>query len=132
MTNGPDFFVPYVDDTAKAERVWQGVKSLMEDRHGWPNVSERRIFRLEYGHDEERQIAQVGEPHQLGHPHSWDYDQTLDTTMARETVVAILESEGGPYLVCTHNRGVAGGRPILIGSDQPVAVTYFGGYGPSD
>ena len=46
--------------------------------------------------------------------------------------MAILENQGSPYLVCTHNRGLAGGRPILVGTDQPVTVAYFRGYGPND
>ena len=132
MTSGPRFFVPFVDDAAKAERVWQGIKTLMEDRHGWPRLTERRVFRLDYGHNGEREVAQVGEPHRHGHPKEWDYDKTLETTKAREVVVAILETEGGPFLVCTHNRGLVGGRPILIGTDQPVTVAYFRGHGPTD
>jgi hypothetical protein len=68
----------------------------------------------------------VGEPHRHGHPLSWDYEQTLETTKTREVVVAILENEGGPYLVCTHNRGLVGGRPILVENDQRVVVVNFG------
>jgi hypothetical protein len=84
MTGGPHFLVPYVDDSAKAERIWQGIKTLMSDGHGWPRVTEHRIFRLEYGHNDGRETAQVGEPHRHGHPKSWDYDQTQESTKARE------------------------------------------------
>ena len=132
VTSGPHFFVPYVDDSANAEKVWQRIKTLMEDRHGWPRVSKCRIFRLDYGQSGAREVAQVGEPHCHGHPPAWDYDEALEITKAREVVVAILENEGGPYLICTHNRGLAGGGPILIGTDQPVTVAYFGGHGPTD
>jgi hypothetical protein len=34
MTTSPQFFVPYIDDSAKSEKIWQGIKTLMEDRQG--------------------------------------------------------------------------------------------------
>jgi hypothetical protein len=40
-----------------------------------------------------------------------------------ETVIAILESNS--YLVCTQNRGVVKGMPILVGRDDQNEVTEF-------
>ena len=37
--------------------------------------------------------------------------------------MAILEREGRPYLVCTLNRGVVGGEPIMAGGAY--SVTHF-------
>ena len=132
MTSRPNFFIPYVDGPKQAERVWQATKSFMEDRHGWPRVTEHRIFRLVYEQDGEREIAQIGEPHRYGHPRTRDCPPDFDDPKAGESVVAILENKGGPYLVCTHNRGVVRGEPILVGISESSAVIYFAGYGPSD
>ena len=46
--------------------------------------------------------------------------------------MAILEHEGGPFLVCTHNRGVTGGEPILVGLEEVHNVVYFDDDGPDD
>jgi hypothetical protein len=34
------------------------------------------------------------------------------------------ENEGGPFLVCTHNRGFVRGEPILVGIDEVYKVVY--------
>jgi hypothetical protein len=51
---------------------------------------------------------------------------------AGEFVVVIFEKAGGPYVVCTHNRGVVSGGPILVGLEEARKVVYFKGYGPED
>ena len=118
MSSGPRFFVPYVDDSAKADKVWQGIKTLMEDRHGWPWVSERRIFRLHSGHGAEREAAQVGEPHRHGHPQEWDYDKTLETTEAREVVGGDPRERGRP-LPPLHTQPRPGRRKTDPDLDRP-------------
>ena len=132
MTSRPNFFIPYVDGPKQAERVWQATKAFLEDGHGWPRVTERRIFRLVYERHGEREIAQIGEPHREGHPRTGDYPLHFDDQKAGECVVAILENEEGPYLVCTHNRGVIRGDPILVGINERSDVVYFAGFGPDD
>ncbi len=129
--SGPNFFVPYVNDPDKAEKAWRGIKALLEDRHGWAAITDCRIFRLEYSDKGAQELAQVGEPHRYGHPDTWEHETRSEDTRPRESVLAIFENRGGPYLVCTHNRGVVHGRPILIGIDEPVTATYFAGYGPN-
>lgn len=121
------FFIPYVDDTDEAEKVWQAVKSFAETQ-GFGPVTDTRIFRLEYVHNSKEMEAEVGQPHPYGHPLTWEYVPDYGDPKAGEWVVAILEREGGPYLVCTHNRGVVRGEPILVGGVKE--VVYFEGYEP--
>ena len=44
----------------------------------------------------------------------------------------ILEHVDGPFLVCTYNRGVRRGEPILVGAGEPYEIVYFAGYGPDE
>jgi hypothetical protein len=126
----PEFFIPYVDSAAKAEEYWSATKTFMENEHGWRRVTDRRIFRLEYIHNGKNEVAQVGEPRRYGHPPTWEYKQDFSDPKAGEWVVVILENEGGPFLVCTHNRGFVRGEPILVGIDEVYKVVYFNGCGP--
>ena len=93
----PLFFVPGADGPDAAEEVWQATKSFAEEQTGF-EVSDRRIFHVDYRHNEQDFEAQVGEVE----------------PRTGEVCVAILES--GSFLVCTENRGVARGVPILIGA----------------
>ena len=76
--------------------------------------------------------AEVGQPHPYGHPMTFEYVPDYDDPKAGEWVVTILETRCGPYLVCTHNRGIVRGEPILVGINEPRSVVYFDGYGPTD
>jgi hypothetical protein len=127
----PAFFLPYVEDPAKADEFWHAGKAFMND-HGWDRVTDRRIFRLDYVHDGKRMEAEVGRPHVYGHPYTWEYVPDHDDPKAGEYVVAIYENEGGPFLVCTHNRGFVRGEPILVGSGEPMEIVYFEGHGPGE
>jgi hypothetical protein len=126
----PEFFIPYIPDPAKAEELWRAVKNANEA--GWAPFTDYRIFRIEYVHGGESMDAQVGEPHAFGHPLTFDYDPDYDDPKAGEFVVAIFEKAGGPYVVCTNNRGVVSGGPILVGLEEARRVIYFDGYGPGD
>lgn len=104
----------------------------MENEHGWRRVTDRRIFRLQYIHDGENEVAQVGRPHRYGHPYTWEYKQDYSDRKAGEWVVVILENEDGPFLVCTRNRRFVRGEPILFGTSEVYEVVYFDGYGPEN
>ncbi len=93
------FFVPAVKDEADAEMVWEATKKFAEEMLGW-KISERRIFSIAYRHEGKDYHVEVGKPDPRSH----------------ELVVAILEST--TYLVCTPNRGVVRGIPILVGQDK--------------
>jgi hypothetical protein len=125
----PGFFFPYVHDADKAEEYWHATKSFMETAYGWTGVMDRRIFRLDYVHNGRSEFAQVGESHRYGHPSTWEYVPDFDDPKAGERVEVILENEGGPFLVCTHNRGFRRGEPILVGTSEVKNVVYFDDFG---
>ena len=108
--SGPNFLLPYVNDPDKAEKAWRGMKAFMEDRHGWPAVTDWRIFRLEYSDKGRgRELARSESLTATGHPRHVGLERDR-RTRGRRVCVAIFEDRGGPYLVCTHNRGVVHGE----------------------
>lgn len=101
------FFVPGTKDEAQAQQIWDGTKKFTEETLSW-KVSDRRIFSMAYRDNRENTFVEVGKPD--------PYDG--------EIVLVILESPG-PYLVCTLNRGVKRGIPILVGKDEAYKITDF-------
>lgn len=101
LSSVPLFFVPGADDSDAAERLWQRTRSFAEEQTGL-EVSDRRVFRVDYRHNEQDFGAEVGQP----------------DPRTGEVCVAILESAS--FLLCTENRGVARGHPILIGVPERV------------
>ena len=97
----PQFFLPLTEGPDEAELYWQMTKSFVEARIGL-EVSERRIFHVDYRHNEQDFEAEVGEPE----------------PRTGEVCVAILESNS--FLVCTPSRGAGHGDPILIGVPERV------------
>lgn len=96
----PDYFVPHADSPEQAERVRAAVVQFARDNGYSPN-EERRILSLAYTHDGTDYVAEV--------------DQVEPRT--GEQVIMILDA-GSVYLVCTPNRGVARGTPILVGRTE--------------
>jgi hypothetical protein len=107
-------------------------KPFFSSVRGWGSFTDYRIFRIEYVHDGATMEAQVGEPHSFGHPVTFEYEPDYDDPKAGEFVSAIYEKRGGPYVVCTENRGFIRGGPILVGAGEARRVIYFEGYGPDD
>ena len=99
------FFVPHATSDETAEATWAATKKFAEETLGW-NVSDRRIFSIRYRHDGQEYHSQVGRE---------------DPTEGE--VLIILESNA--YLVCTPNRGVLRGMPILVGKNEAIVVTDF-------
>jgi len=93
------FFVPEAENETEALSVWKATRKFAEETLGW-EVSERRIFRISYRHDGKAYSVEVGKP-----------DPRIG-----EVVLVILESN--TYLVCTPNRGVLRGMPILVGRNE--------------
>jgi len=100
------FFIPHVKDKKEAEKVFQGIKKFAKKSVGW-EVTDRRIFSLTYLHDRKKYHSEVGKP-----------DDRVN-----EEVVAILESY--TYLVCTYNRGVFRGEPVLVGKEEVKKIIDF-------
>jgi hypothetical protein len=90
------FFIPTVGDPEKAEELYQATKKLAADTKGWSIVA-RRIRRITF----------------------WDRGKIVEAAVGgrepceSELVIAILESEN--YLICTPNRGVLKGDPLMVG-----------------
>lgn len=93
------FFLPHAGTADMAEQTFKATKLFAKDNLGW-NISDRRIFRIEYVHEGKNHKAEVGKV----------------TDVNGEEVIAILESNA--YLVCTPNRGVLRGDPILVGTNE--------------
>ena len=72
---------------------------------GW-KVSDRRIFSIAYVHNGKDSYAEVGK---------------ADPDIG-ETILVILESNS--YLVCTQNRGVLRGMPLLVGKEGRYGEAY--------
>ena len=99
-------FFPAAQDEKQAEEVYTSIKKFARQTLGW-DATERRNFCLTYQHEGKHYYVEVGKP----------------DPRVGEIVVAILESN--TYLICTYNRGVARGEPILVGVNEVVDITDF-------
>lgn len=95
--NTPDFFVPAASSPEQSALVWQSIKQFAAETLGW-QPTDRRVYSVRYRHNGKNFHSIVGEPHEV----------------TRELVCAILET-AHCWLICTPNRGVVRGSPILIG-----------------
>lgn len=100
------FFIPHAKSKKQGKTVHESVKKFAKEQLGW-DITNRRIFSIRYKHKNKDYYAEVGKREQR----------------AGEEVIAILESE--TYLVCTPNRGVARGLPILVGKNEARSVVDF-------
>lgn len=100
------FFIPKAKNDVQAQEVWESVKKFAEKTLDW-EVSDRRIFSIAYQKHGEDYYVEVGKPDPRN----------------GELVIAILESI--TYLVCTPNRGVLRGMPILVGESELKDITDF-------
>ena len=94
------FFIPGVPDGKDAERIYEGIKKFATETICWP-VSKRKIQSITF-RDQKRTVqAEVGKTDPI----------------TGETVTAILDSTA-TFLVCTSNRGVLRGMPVLVGKHE--------------
>ena len=100
------FFVPGASNEMEAERIWNATVAFAKHTSGW-DIVDRKIFQISYVHEGKSYLDEVGKPNQRN----------------KEVVCAILESNA--YLVCTGNRGVLSGEPILVGKSPMVSVKDF-------
>lgn len=102
------FFLPGATDETSAEENYGHIRGFIEKNIG--PLDPRRFYSLAYEHNGKPVSATVGAPDPL----------------ERQLVVAIFRSaaERGPYYVCTPNRGVIRGDPILAGSSSARAVEF--------
>lgn len=101
------FFVPEVASADQAMKIYQGIRTFVRDSSG-AEISERRIQALRWRHDGQMCSAKVG------------------GTFEDQTVLAILyEPHRDLYYVCTPNRGVVRGLPMLAGGPSVIEVLDF-------
>jgi len=103
------FFVPkpFAADMNQARQAHECMRSFAGQTLGL-DVTDRKVYQIEFVDEGERQEACVGEPE----PRSL------------ETVVAILDAPR-KYLVCTPNHGGYQGEPIVVGKQQTKSVIEF-------
>ena len=118
MTDRPTFFVPGANDADTAERVWEATSKHVGERNAG-RILDTRIFRLGYLHDGKHMQAEVGKPHPWAKAIDW---RAFKEVGEPQVVLAILERECGIFLVCTLDRGVERGDPIVVGSRKPYEI----------
>jgi len=101
------FFIPNIPDPLKAEETYEAIREFNSGEMG-TELSDKRIFSIDFLHNLKEYHAEVGKRDQ-------------DTG---EVVFAILESDSLFY-ICTPNRGVVRGMPLLTGRNEVRLVTEF-------
>lgn len=99
------FFVPHTIDNERAEDAYNNIVKRNDNYLG--KILEKRIYSITYKHNGKKYHSCVGEMHEI----------------INEPILAILESN--IFLVCTPNRGVFRGEPILVGHDEIISVEEF-------
>ncbi|GAA4405717.1 hypothetical protein GCM10023187_24400 [Nibrella viscosa] len=101
------FFVPAVKDETEAEKVYGILRKKVIQQHGY-QPGPARLYQLVYEENGQEFTDTVGEPSPFG----------------GERVVAIFQAED-KYLVCTANKGVVKGLPMMVGDWAVVRVVPF-------
>ena len=101
------FFLP-IQNQADAEKMYAAIRRFVAEQMG--PLDERRFYRLTFRHHSREIVANVGEPDPL----------------EGGLVFAIFRSasETGSFYICTENRGVLRGEPILAGPPGSAAVEF--------
>ena len=103
------FFIPDIDDKEQEQRIYEAIRKFLAKEEG-AKFSGRKIFSLCYYHKGKIGYAEVDRP----------------SLANGETVKAILDEPSRRlYNVCTNNRGVIRGKPIIVGYDEVEHVTDF-------
>jgi len=101
------FFIPTITDPQTLNETYEGIKKFVSQEMG-DVITKRRIFSIDCLHNMKEYHAEVGKKDQ-------------DTG---EIICAILESDR-MYYVCTPDRGVLRGMPLLTGRNEIRLVTEF-------
>ncbi len=101
------FFLPHTNDDQQAEIVYQGIKRYASRATGLA-IADQKIFKIAFAHREREYQAEVGRVEEV----------------SGEIIVAILESD--MFMICTANRGIVRGRPIMVEKGKVHTIEYFG------
>lgn len=102
------FFIPKSNSPEHAEEIYSGIRKWAET-NGF-TLSNKRIYRIKYGHNAKK------------------YEDVVGIMQARinEPVIAILDDfKKQLYCVCTTNRGVFRGEPMMVGYHEVTDVELF-------
>ncbi|MBN1186821.1 MAG: hypothetical protein JXB49_31375 [Bacteroidales bacterium] len=101
------FFLPYIPDSKQAEVTYIEIKTrVSEQMHA--NITTRRIFSIDYERDQKKYHIEIG--------------QIIKDV--KEIAFTIFEC-ANMYYVCTSNRGVVRGMPLIIDNYEIRLVTDF-------
>lgn len=100
------FFIPAADTDSKRDNAYNAIV-LFAQMNGW-KVSPKRFYKI--------RSTQNGK----------EFTETFgERTIANgETVIAILDADP-VYLVCSANRGVVLGEPMLVGHNSTLEIVEF-------
>ena len=106
------FFMPAAKNAAQGEDAYQAVARFMRENMG--ELSAQRYYSIYYSHNGKSMKAVVGEPDPL----------------TGELVCAIFRTAraNGPFLICTPNRGIVRGDPILADGGPNTRAVHFEDY----
>jgi len=111
------FFIPSSPDNA--EDILKATRTFVAEQSN-NALTERRIFKLKYRHNGDEYLAEVGKRESRR-----DFGGGPSESVG-PTVLIILESiKPGPYFVCTLERGVAKGFPVLVGASDVLEIEDF-------
>lgn len=100
------FFIPKTSTPDESVKIHDAAKRWCEEKTGWP-IESRSIYAIRYRHDGREYLAQVGES---------DNTEGL--------IICIFETSPA-FLVCTTNRGVFSGDPIIVSRSDVSDLDYF-------
>jgi hypothetical protein len=101
------FFIPAAEDEKQAERVYISIAKFVQ-----APILKNRIYKLSWIHNGKQMNCEIGK------------NIVGDSRFNQEPVVAIFDC-GDLYKICTANRGVIRGEPILAGAGYDSFPTYF-------
>lgn len=104
-----EFFLPFATTQEMCDNSYKAIRDFVSKECG-ASLSNRKVFSLSYKHNGKAYEAEVGKEDSGG----------------LGIVIAILFDESRSlYLVCTPNRGVIRGDPILVGQHSVISVRDF-------
>lgn len=122
-----DFFIPHARDAAQAEGLLEGTRRFCQEQVPWV-ILPKRVKSIRFTHNGKQYVAEVGQPvryTQGGRVFLEHVGHDPNPEPENEKLVICLFETTDPFLVCTLNRGVAKGDPILVGRREVEAVELF-------
>ena len=105
------FFIPYAENDSQTKNVYETIVNSTKKIFECEIDVNIKIQEIEYKHDGNIYLAEVGKL------------EKRNNMPNGELVFVILKSVA--YLVCTTNRGIMSGDPILIGMNDVIKIKYF-------